>query len=188
MITIAGVIVAERLCLIYFEKIVILCPFCLWSVLTLYCICTLYGCCIYCNSCSISSFPFTVVVGFTEEEYVFLETDDDVVIPVWRRGNLSIEISFYCLLQNVSQSNSSSATAGEDYHHSKILHTLSFSSGQMTSGCVLRIADDTLREGNQTLQAALVLAEDRSEQYVRFDVRSAIININDREDGECALS
>lgn len=127
-------------------------------------------------------------MGFTEEEYFFLETDNDVMIPVLRRGNQSIDISFYCLLQNVSVSNFSSATAGEDYDSSEILHTLSFSSGQVTSDCVLRIADDTHREGTQVLRIALVIAEDRSEQYVRFDVRSAIIHIQDREDGECALS
>ena len=38
------------------------------------------------------------------------------------------------------------------------------------------------------LGIALVLADDGAEWYVRFDVRSAIIHIQDREDGECTLS
>lgn len=123
-------------------------------------------------------------MGFDEEEYFFLETDGGVEIPVVRRGNLSIESSFYCLLQNTSSSNFSSATTGEDYISSRTLHVLTFDSGQDTSYCYLHIADDTHREGTQVLQIVLLPATVDIERHVRFHNRSAIIHILDKEDGE----
>ena len=147
----------------------------------LYAMLTVYEHCIFCNSCFSSPTPFAVVVGFAEEEYSFLDINGGVKIPVLRHGNLSIETSFYCLLQNISLSNSSSATAGEDYTTNiKRLHVLTFHSGQNTSYCSLHIADDTLRGGTQVLRIALVPVTDHIEHYVRFDSRSAII----REIGE----
>ena len=134
--------------------------------------------------CFISLTLLAVVVGFDLEEYYFLETEGVVEIPVVRRGNLNIESSFYCLLQNASSSNFTSATTGEDYISNRTLHVLTFHSGEDRSSCSLHIADDTRREGTQVLKIALLPATEDIERQVRFHNRSAIIHILDKEDGE----